>query len=191
MKKIAITGVIASGKSEVCKIIENLGEEVIYTDKINNELLNDKDYQQKLLLIFPNCIKNDKVDKSIIRQEILQNDDKRKALNSLAHREIKLKVEKIVKKINKKTIFVEIPLIVESNMVEYFDEIWCVVTDYNTKVDRIIKRDKVTEKDAEKIIAAQKKDSELIAISNKVIHNNGNLNKLEEEVKELVCTTIK
>ena len=76
-------------------------------------------------------------------------------------------------------------------MVEYFDEIWCVVTDYNTKVDRIIKRDKVTEKDAEKIIAAQKKDNELIAISNKIIHNNGNLNKLEEEVKELVCTTIK
>lgn len=191
MKKIAITGVIASGKSEVCKIIESLGEEVIYTDKINNELLNDKDYQQKLLLIFPNCIKNDKVDKSLIRQEILQNDDKRKALNSLAHREIKLEVEKIMQKINKKTIFVEIPLIVESNMVEYFDEIWCVVTDYNTKVDRIIKRDKVTEKDAEKIIDTQKKDSELIAISNKVIHNNGNLNKLEEEVKELVCTTIK
>ena len=191
MKKIAITVVIASGKSEVCKIIESLGEEVIYTDKINNELLNDKDYQQKLSLIFPNCIKNDKVDKSLIRQEILQNDDKRKALNSLAHREIKLKVEKIMQKINKKTIFVEIPLIVESNMVEYFDEIWCVVTDYNTKVDRIIKRDKVTEKDAEKIIAAQKKDNELIAISNKIIHNNGNLNKLEEEVKELVCTTIK
>ena len=191
MKKIAITGVIASGKSEVCKIIESLGEEVIYTDKINNELLNDKDYQQKLSLIFPNYIKNDKVDKSLIRQEILQNDDKRKALNSLAHREIKLKVEKIMQKINKKTIFVEIPLIVESNMVEYFDEIWCVVTDYNTKVDRIIKRDKVTEKDAEKIIAAQKKDNELIAISNKIIHNNGNLNKLEEEVKELVCTTIK
>ena len=191
MKKIAITGVIASGKSEVCKIIESLGEEVIYTDKINNELLNDKDYQQKLSLIFPNCIKNDKVDKSLIRQEILQNDDKRKALNSLAHREIKLKVEKIMQKINKKTIFVEIPLIVESNMVEYFDEIWCVVTDYNTKVDRIIKRDKVTEKDAEKIIADQKKDNELIAISNKIIHNNGNLNKLEEEVKELVCTTIK
>lgn len=191
MKKIAITGVIASGKSEVCKIIESLGEEVIYTDKINNELLNDKDYQQKLLLIFPNCIKNDKVDKSLIRQEILQNDDKRKALNSLAHREIKLEVEKIMQKINKKTIFVEIPLIVESNMVEYFDEIWCVVTDYNTKVDRIIKRDKVTEKDAEKIIDTQKKDSELIAISNKVIHNNGNLNKLEEEVKELVCTMIK
>lgn len=191
MKKIAITGVIASGKSEVCKIIESLGEEVIYTDKINNELLNDKDYQQKLSLIFPNCIKNDKVDKSLIRQEILQNDDKRKALNSLAHAEIKLEVEKIMQKINKKTIFVEIPLIVESNMVEYFDEIWCVVTDYNTKVDRIIKRDKVTEKDAEKIIDTQKKDSELIAISNKVIHNNGNLNKLEEEVKELVCTMIK
>ena len=123
MKKIAITGVIASGKSEVCKIIESLGEEVIYTDKINNELLNDKDYQQKLSLIFPNCIKNDKVDKSLIRQEILQNDDKRKALNSLAHREIKLKVEKIMQKINKKTIFVEIPLIVESNMVEYFLDI--------------------------------------------------------------------
>ena len=191
MKKIAITGVIGSGKSAVSSILEKYGKYVIYTDKINKSLLCDANYIAKLAKIFPKAVKDGTVNKSLIRRQILHNNAKRLALNELSHKEIEQRVEKIIDNFNGEEIFCEIPLIVESNMVEYFDEIWCVVTDYNTKVDRIIKRDKVTEKDAEKIIAAQKKDNELIAISNKIIHNNGNLNKLEEEVKELVCTTIK
>ena len=49
MKKIAVTGGIASGKSVVCEIIEKLGYTVIYTDKINSELLTDLEYQKNWL----------------------------------------------------------------------------------------------------------------------------------------------
>ena len=82
------------------------------------------------------------------RKQIIENDSKRQALNSLAHSEIKQRVEKIVSQFNGKKIFCEIPLIVESNMVDYFDEIWCVVADNNVRINRIVARDKVSELDA-------------------------------------------
>ena len=53
MKKIAITGNIASGKSQVEKILEDLNYFVIDTDKINNELLlNDEKTKQEIKLAF-------------------------------------------------------------------------------------------------------------------------------------------
>lgn len=188
MKKIAITGGIASGKSAVCKIIEDAGYYVIYTDKLNKELLNDAGYIKKLQTIFPEAVNCGVVNKSLIRSTILENDKKRFALNSLAHTEITLKVEKLINNFNGELIFCEIPLIVESNMVDFFDEIWCVVADFETKISRIMKRDAASKCDAEKIIATQKKDSELISISDRVIENNGDLNKLKEEISELICT---
>ena len=188
MKKIAITGGIASGKSAVCKIIEDAGYYVIYTDKLNKELLNDAGYIKKLQTIFPEAVNCGVVNKSLIRSTILENDKKRFALNSLAHAEITLKVEKLINNFNGELIFCEIPLIVESNMVDFFDEIWCVVADFETKISRIMKRDAASKCDAEKIIATQKKDSELISISDRVIENNGDLNKLKEEISELICT---
>lgn len=191
MKKIAVTGGIASGKSVVCAIIENLGYTVIYTDKINSELLADAEYQKKLTLIFPSAIKNGIVDKKYIRNEILQDDSKRLALNALAHSEIKTRVLNMLEKVDTKAIFVEIPLIVESGMKDYFDQIWCVVANINTKIKRIANRDNVSSLDAQKIIQCQKKDSELISIADIVIENNGDLNKLKEEVGRLICTAIK
>ncbi len=191
MKKIAVTGGIASGKSVVCEIIEKLGYTVIYTDKINSELLTDMEYQKKLALIFPSAVKNGIVDKKYIRNEILQDDSKRLALNTLAHSEIKARVLNLLNKVDAKAIFVEIPLIVESGMKDCFDQIWCVVADIDTKIKRIEKRDNVSSIDAQKIIQCQKKDNELISLSDIVIENNGDLNKLKEEVGRLICTAIK
>ena len=175
MKKIAITGGIASGKSQVSKIIEDCGGYVIYTDKINAELLQDSEYIKKLSLLFPEAVQNGVVDKLVIRNEILTNDDKRLALNSLAHSEIKQKVDNLFKNFNGKTIFCEIPL----------DEIWCVIADKDSKINRIITRDKVNSNNAKAIIDLQKRDSELIAISNVVIENNSDINSLRQKVEKL------
>ena len=76
-------------------------------------------------------------------------------------------------------------------MKDCFDQIWCVVADMDTKIKRIEKRDNVSSIAAQKIIQCQKKDNELISLSDIVIENNGDLNKLKEEVGRLICTAIK
>lgn len=185
MKKIAIIGGIGSGKSEVCKIIENLGGYVIYTDKINKELLKNKDYLKKLEKIFPTAIKNNVADKGLIRKEILQNESKRLALNELAHSEIKQKVDFLIEKFDGKAIFCEIPLIVEAGMVDFFDSIWCVIADNNSRICRIMARDGVSKEDAKKIIDCQKSNAELVVICDQVIENNNNIEDLKNYIKDL------
>lgn len=188
MKKIAITGVIGSGKSAVSSILEKFGKYVIYTDKINKELLCDKSYVKKLSEIFPDAVKNGFVDKSLIRKEISENNAKRLALNGLAHKEIKHRVDNLIKNFNGKEIFCEIPLIVESDMADYFDEIWCVVCDKETKIKRIMSRDNVSSHDASNMIMLQKSEKQLIQMSKEIIENNGNLKELEEKVKKILQT---
>ena len=56
MKKIAITGNIASGKSQVEKELISLGYKVIDTDKINHEILkNDEKTIQEIKNSFNDC----------------------------------------------------------------------------------------------------------------------------------------
>ncbi len=161
MKKIAITGVIGSGKSAVSSILEKYGKYVIYTDKINKSLLCDANYIAKLAKIFPKAVKDGTVNKSLIRRQILHNNAKRLALNELSHKEIKQRVEKIIDNFNGEEIFCEIPLIVESGMTEYFDEIWCVVSDRHIRIQRIMFRDDVSSCDASRIIDLQKTEEQL------------------------------
>lgn len=191
MKKIAITGVIASGKSEVCKLIESFGAKVIYTDKINAELLTEENYLKKLLQIFPDVMVNGTVDKKMIRSAITHCQDKREQLNALAHQEIKQRVELLMSKFNGKAIFCEIPLIVEANMQGDFDEIWCVVADFDTKVKRLMARDNVSKEDAIRIINCQTYDKVLIEISDKIITNNGNFDELKSQVQKFYNDLIK
>lgn len=191
MKKIAITGGIGSGKSAVCKILESLGEFVIYTDKINASLLTEPDYIAKLARIFADSVKDGVVDKRAIRQEISLDAAKRLQLNELAHSEIARRVRNIVDNFNGEEIFCEIPLIVECGMADYFDEIWCVVSDFDVRVRRIQARDNCSKEDAENIINAQLKDDKLTAIANHIVNNNNDLIELRKEVQKLLCITKK
>lgn len=190
MKKIAITGVIGSGKSAVSSILEKYGEYVIYTDEINRSLLRDANYIAKLSKLFPNAVKGGKVDKSLIKRQIMHNNAKRLALNELSHKEIRQRVEKIIDNFNGEEIFCEIPLLVESGMAGYFDEIWCVVSDRQTRMQRIMIRDNVSSRDASRLIELQKTERQLIEMSNVVIENNGNLKELEEKVKKILADNL-
>ena len=163
---------------------------MIYTDKINNDLLCDANYIAKLAKIFPNAVKDGKVNKSLIRRHILHSNAKRLALNELSHNEIKQRVEKIINNFNGEEIFCEIPLIVESGMEGYFDEIWCVVSDRNTRRQRIVHRDNVSSCDASIIIDLQKKEKQMIEMANVVIENNGDLKELEEKVKKILADNL-
>ena len=53
MKKIAITGGICSGKSTVCKMIEQLGYKVFYSDIEAKVLANtNEDLKRELIFVF-------------------------------------------------------------------------------------------------------------------------------------------
>ena len=56
---IAITGQIGSGKSTVCNILREIGEECLDCDEINRKLLQNTEYLIGLKRLFPSVFYND------------------------------------------------------------------------------------------------------------------------------------
>ena len=177
---IAICGGIGSGKSGVISVLKKLGANVAIADEINRNLLTDSDYVKKLAEIFPDAINNNVVNKKIIRNAIFNDENKRKALNNLAHPEIFKKIFDRAKEVD--ILFVEIPLLIESNVKEKFDAIWAVSAPIETRIERIMYRDNVSKQSAEKIIKAQENEDLTLKIANEIIINDGDFKKLENKV---------
>ena len=184
-KIIAITGGIGTGKSEVCNILEDSGEICISCDKLNAELLKSREYLDGLNAIFPGAFNNGKLNKSILKEYIAYSDEKRKALNKYSHEKIKLKLINEIEKINNKRLFVEVPLLNQTDYADLFNEIWVVTNNKRTRIERIKTRDGIDEKYAERLIDIQPENYDF-KIKTLIIYNEGDLEELKKNVFALL-----
>lgn len=182
--KIAISGGIGTGKSEVLKILKDAGMRIESADLINKNLLNNNSYLKKLYVNFPECTDiNGKFDFKKLKELIFNDPEKRSKLNSISHPLIINYIENIK---TQGIIFFEIPLLVGSKTAYLFDKIWAVKSSDIFRIDRIIKRDLVSHSEALKYIDAQKEENEVYSFADEIIINEGDLFHLEEQVKNLL-----
>ena len=129
--KIAITGKIGSGKSEVMSALKDLGAFTIKADEVNKRLLSDKVYLSMLKNHFPEAFTDGSFDKKTLTRIVFSDTNKRDLLNSIAHPEI----YRIIKDEcnSKKLSFVEVPLLSE-NRAKEFDDIFCLPVAGNPQV---------------------------------------------------------
>lgn len=88
---------------------------------------------RKLSAAFPFAVKDGKVDKAALREEVFSNEKKRKTLNALAHPEIRRKIEEITG-----DAVVEVPLLFESGMTDLFDRVIVVTAGEDARINRIV-----------------------------------------------------
>lgn len=143
MIKVAITGGICSGKSTICKYIEELGYRVYYTDNIAKELIyNNKAIQQDIINEFSeeSFIKG-KYNTAFISNIVFKNQSKLDKLNAIFMPYIDENFKKICE-LNKYTdiIFYESALIFEHKKESDFEHIISVYADYNIVVSRLKSR---------------------------------------------------
>ena len=181
MRKIALTGNIASGKSEVQKILVSLGYKVLDTDIVGHELLHNntevKNAFAEYDIIENNEISREKLGKVVFSDEMLL-----KKLNSIIHPQIKNKIEDFFSaNENEEKVFVAIPLLFETNMQDMFDEIIFVYADDDLRLKRLMTRNNFDKDYAQKRIDSQSSQNEKINKSHIIIHNNGSLEDLKEK----------
>lgn len=187
--RIAITGKIGSGKTEVCNILKSGGYKVFSADEIYNELIeNDTNFvleiSEKLGI---NTIKSgDKtlLDKKSVSQIIFNDQSKRILLNKITHEKVMQKLISLT--YGDEIYFCEIPLLADlTNPELYFNEVWIVKRDLSKQIQSIEKRDGIDKEFALKKINSQKEYVINSKIKHTVIYNDEDLPSLKKQVLTL------
>ena len=181
MIKIGITGSLASGKSTVAKLMSKKKYPIFNADNVVGALYKRRSFLIKVKKRFN--FKNSKNLKNKIKSLITK--DKRalrkleKTIHPLVRKEMKIFMKK--RKGSKIGLF-EIPLLIESKLMKYFDVIVFVNAKKKTRLRRYKgNREIFTLLDKRQIIPRKK-----IKFSDHVINNNKSVIKLKNKVEDLI-----
>ena len=187
MIKVAIVGNIASGKSQVEKILLNLGYKVADTDKINHDILNnDINAINEIKNAFSNddITDGEKISREKLGKIIFSNKEKKEKLESILHKRIYNEVEEFFNNNqNEKLVFVSIPLLFETKQEKTFDKIIFISADKEIRLKRLIERNNYSEEYALTRINSQMDEEEKIKKSDYVIKNDSSIEELEKDIK--------
>lgn len=191
MLKVAITGNIASGKSQVEKILLSLGHKVADTDKINHFILSSDSSaisEIKEAFSFDDILDdNGAISRSKLGNVVFSDIQKKRKLEKILHKRINKKVDEFFEENkNEKIVFIAIPLLFETNQQNKFDKIIFISSDENIRVKRLIERNNYSLEYAKTRIASQDKEFDKIKKSDFVIYNNSDLVNLKKQVNDIL-----
>ena len=193
---IGLTGPTGSGKSSFSALAEKKGVYVIDCDKIARQVTEGgSECLLKLAEVFgEDIIKEGELDRKLLASRAFSDENKKQLLEDTIFPFILNLVLEKIEKSEKQTVLLDAPTLYESGIDEFCGDVIAVLGDREIRKERIIKRDFLTEEQAEVRLNAGKSDDFYLERTKNVIYNNSTeeeflnrseeiLNMLLEEVK--------
>ena len=194
-RRIGLTGGIASGKTTITNFIrKHKNIPIIDADNLSRELIKPNTYgYTKILDYFGNQIIHNMnnseklINRKLLKNIIFNNAESKEWIEKLLHPLIKEKmVEECIQYKNNQTILLVIPLLFEAKFEDICTEIWLVKCPKELRKKRLIKRDKISEKEAYEIINLQLSFEEKRKLSDTILDNSDGQNKWITTINELL-----
>jgi len=189
---LGVTGGIASGKTTVANMLEDLGVPIIDFDLLSRQVVEPGQPAFKDITdYFGDGVidKNGTLDRKRLSTIVFRNPAKRKILEGITHPRI---VEAFVRQIKEMAekdphgiVQVVIPLLFEVNLTHLVHKVLVVYISPDKQIERLTKRDKISHKEAENILKAQMPIDQKVAKADFVIHNEGNIDETRKAVYAL------
>lgn len=147
---IGLTGGIASGKSTVSRVLKELGAPVIDADLVAKEVIRPgTEAWRELVEAFGEDILNEDgtIDRRRLGDKVFADPEAVRRLNEITHPRI---LEAIGRRLEEYArlgedappgVVIDAPLLIEAGMVDMVDEVWLVVVDQKTQIQRLMARD--------------------------------------------------
>lgn len=182
---IAITGGIGSGKSYVCRLLEERGIKVYDCDKAAKRLMRtDRRLQQRLSQtvgqeVFP----DGQLDKALLSRFIVASESNALAIDDVVHPAV---AEDFM---SSGFEWLESAILFESGFYARvpFDYVVCVTAPLEVRIERVMKRDSLTREKALEWIARQMSQEEKASRADFVVNNDGEAD-LAEQIESILET---
>lgn len=179
---LGITGSSGAGKTTVCEILKNeYNFKIIIADDIARNLSKKgTDYFKEIVSEFGNeiLLDNGELNRKKIANIIYNNKENREKLNNCTFKYIVKEIKEQISKQTNNNIAIDAPLLFEANLDKLCDITVAVISEsLKEQVNRIIKRDNISEEEATARIRAQQTNDFYIENCNYKIINNNDLNK--------------
>ncbi len=188
---IGLTGGIATGKSSVAELFEELGAVRVDTDCLARKAVEPgKPAWQKIICEFGREILDDeqRIDRKALAAIVFNDNEKLKRLNGIIHPVVRaLLREQIAEAVGQgaKVIVVEVPLLFEAGFENEVDKIITVSVNEQIQFARLMQRSSITEAEAVKRIESQMPQNEKLERADMVIDNSGTWEKTKEQIIDL------
>lgn len=191
LRKIAVTGGIASGKTTVCRLLKKHGAYQVSADEIIHQLLeaHSQCIKEVVALLGPDVIESGKIDRNKVAAHVFSDFEKLQKLENILHPLLLEAIDKEYQKVKNDKRYicfvVELPLVQEIGKEKDFDLILAVVCDEVLAKKRFMEAG-FSESEYERRMNRQWGIAEKAKQADYTIVNDGDLTHLENQVKEFI-----
>ena len=186
--RIGLTGGIASGKSTVANLFAALGVPIVDTDLLSREVVAPgSPLLGRITEHFGEQVRGSDgaLNRQELRKRIFADAEQRKWLEALLHPAIRELTDARCEAATGPYVIVAIPLLVETAGKARFDRVLVVDCEPELQLARLIARDGTGRDEAARTLAAQASREQRLAVADDVIHNDGDIARLRDQVEKL------
>jgi dephospho-CoA kinase len=189
---LAVTGGIATGKTTVSKLLEELGAPHIDFDLIARQVVEPgTPALNKIVEYFGKQVlrEDGTLDRKKLSKIVFRDIEQRKKLERITHpailEEFLKQISAIAKQDPNAIIQVSVPLLIELNLQYMFDKILVVYASTEQQVARLCKRDGISKEEAANILKSQVPINEKVGYADFVIQNDSSPAETRRQIKDL------
>ncbi len=194
MKVIGLTGPSGAGKGICCDYFSSQEIPCIDTDNVYHNLIKaPSPCTRELVNEFGESIINGRggIDRKALAAIVFSDMSRERAavLNRITHKYVREKTSRLLDKYKMKhcrAVVVDAPLLFEAGFDEMCDFCIAVLAPYELRLQRIIKRDRLTVNAAEARLAAQKADDYYSSQARYTVINDADKENTSEQLKSIL-----
>jgi dephospho-CoA kinase len=187
--RVGLTGGVASGKSTVSRMLDELGAVLVDADVLAREVVakGTTGLEEVVEAFGPEILTDDgELDRPAMGAIVFADAEKRRVLEGIIHPRVRERGAELEASAGPGDVVVhDIPLLAETGQAAGFDAVIVVDVPTELQVQRMVELRGMSRGDAEARVAAQASREERLAIATHVVDNTGALEDLRRRVTEL------
>lgn len=187
MKRIGLTGGIASGKSTAARILAEWGAPVVDADALAREVvMPGSEGLAAISARWPEVVRDGVLDRKRLGERVFSDQEERRALENILHPLIRREAERRIAELARQgeTVAIyEAALLFETGTADELDEVILISAPRDLQIRRIMARDGLDPEEAVRRVDAQWPLEKKAALATYVVENDGEEAHLRERLR--------